>query len=200
MRANVLLFLLYRLEIKFSYSSYSYWCPTLLPPLPIPNPTLISHMYPNPPHPHWVPPQDAVCLHYFSMCLHSGWWHHSLKTFWLLLAEFCLEMYKNYFHGISFLTLRWCRLLKSFLIEYIITRSCLSYFFKTMAADDLGPLSVSCWELCSAIHRAVYFSNVACDWLIIVWAYSQLETESRPWWCKEPAHQQHWYSRPRTWP
>ena len=37
-------------------------------------------------------------------------------------------------------------------------------------------------RLCSANHRAGYFSNLACDWLSIVWAYSEQETENGPWW------------------
>ena len=36
-------------------------------------------------------------------------------------------------------------------------------------------------RLYSANHRAGYFSNLACDWLRIVWAYSEKETENRPW-------------------
>ena len=36
-------------------------------------------------------------------------------------------------------------------------------------------------RLCSANHRAGYFSNLARDWLSIVWAYSEQETENRPW-------------------
>ena len=35
-------------------------------------------------------------------------------------------------------------------------------------------------RLCSANHRTGYFSNLACDWLSIVWAYSEQETENRP--------------------
>ena len=35
-------------------------------------------------------------------------------------------------------------------------------------------------RLCSANHRVGYFSNLACDWLSIVWAYSEQETENRP--------------------
>ena len=31
---------------------------------------------------------------------------------------------------------------------------------------------------CSANHRAGYFHNLACDWLSIVWAYSEQETEN----------------------
>ena len=42
---------------------------------------------------------------------------------------------------------------------------------------DQGPFSV--W-LCSANHRAGYFSNLSCDWLSIVCAYSQQETETGP--------------------
>ena len=50
---------------------------------------------------------------------------------------------------------------------------------------DLGSFSVSCLSklrLCSANHRAGYFNNLACDWLSIVWAYSEQETENGPWW------------------
>ena len=35
-------------------------------------------------------------------------------------------------------------------------------------------------RLCLANHRAGYFSNLACDWLSTVWAYSEQETENRP--------------------
>ena len=37
-------------------------------------------------------------------------------------------------------------------------------------------------SLCSANHRAGYFSNLTCDWLSIVWDYSQQETENGPRW------------------
>ena len=42
------------------------------------------------------------------------------------------------------------------------------------------PLARSKLRLCSANHRAGYFSNLACDWLSIVWAYSEQETENWP--------------------
>ena len=35
-------------------------------------------------------------------------------------------------------------------------------------------------RLCSANHRAGYFSNLACDWLSIVWVYSEQVTEKGP--------------------
>ena len=41
-------------------------------------------------------------------------------------------------------------------------------------------LAQSKLRLWSANHRAGYFSNLACDWLSIVWAYSELETENGP--------------------
>ena len=48
-----------------------------------------------------------------------------------------------------------------------------------------NPSDLPCWSLtpsklrlCSSRHRAGYFSNLACDWLSIVWAYSEQETES----------------------
>ena len=45
-------------------------------------------------------------------------------------------------------------------------------------------LAQSKLKLCSANHRAGYFSNLACDWLSIVWAYSEQETENGPWSCE----------------
>ena len=36
-------------------------------------------------------------------------------------------------------------------------------------------------RLCSANHRPGYFSNLACDWLSIVWAYSEQETRYEKW-------------------
>ena len=46
-------------------------------------------------------------------------------------------------------------------------------------------------RLCSANNRAGYCSILACDWLSIVWAYSEQETETdpaicrtRPQWCE----------------
>ena len=35
-------------------------------------------------------------------------------------------------------------------------------------------------RLWSANHRTGYFINLACDWLSIVWAYSEKETENEP--------------------
>ena len=35
-------------------------------------------------------------------------------------------------------------------------------------------------RLCLANHRAGYFSNLTCDWLSIVWAYSEQEAEIGP--------------------
>ena len=49
-----------------------------------------------------------------------------------------------------------------------MTRAC----FLSLARSKL--------RLCSANHRAGYFSNLACDWLSIVWAYSEQETENGP--------------------
>ena len=36
-------------------------------------------------------------------------------------------------------------------------------------------------RLCSANHRPGYWSNLPCDWLSTAWAYSEQETENRPW-------------------
>ena len=36
-------------------------------------------------------------------------------------------------------------------------------------------------RLCSANHRPGYWSNLPCDWPSTAWAYSEQETENRPW-------------------
>ena len=50
-------------------------------------------------------------------------------------------------------------------------------------------------RLCSANHRAGYFSYLACDhWWSIVWAYSKQGAENGPWWhYNEPWHWEPWY-------
>ena len=50
-------------------------------------------------------------------------------------------------------------------------------------------------RLCSANHRAGYFSNLPCDWLSTVWAYSAQEPENGPW-CESSCYCVHnhvWY-------
>ena len=44
-----------------------------------------------------------------------------------------------------------------------------------------APVALSKLRLYLANHRAGYFSNLACDWLSIVWAYSEQETENGHW-------------------
>ena len=58
---------------------------------------------------------------------------------------------------------------------------------------DLFTLPIFCLllRLCSANHRAGYFSKLACDWLSILWAYFKQETENGPWLQKDPGHQQY---------
>ena len=43
-----------------------------------------------------------------------------------------------------------------------------------------SPGPVFCLRLCSTNHRAGCFSNLACDWLNIAWAYSEQATENGP--------------------
>ena len=54
-----------------------------------------------------------------------------------------------------------------------------------IASQWSGPvflsLTLSKLRLSLANHRAGYVSNLACDWLSIVWAYSEQETENGPW-------------------
>ena len=50
-------------------------------------------------------------------------------------------------------------------------------------------LAQSKLRLWSPNHRAGYFSNMACDWLSIVWAYSVQETENGPeFWISDNPH------------
>ena len=42
-------------------------------------------------------------------------------------------------------------------------------------------LAQSKLRLCLTNHRAGYSNYLACDWLSIVWVYSEQETENRPW-------------------
>ena len=54
-------------------------------------------------------------------------------------------------------------------------------YFSNLACDWLSIVwAYSELRLCSVNHRAGHFSNLACDWLSIVWAYSRQETENGP--------------------
>ena len=56
--------------------------------------------------------------------------------------------------------------------------------FKTGVVNDQArflSFAQSKLRLWSANHRTGYFSNLACDWLIIVGAYSEQDTENGPW-------------------
>ena len=76
----------------------------------------------------------------------------------------------------------WCRTRAKPFPTAKVTRAC----FLSLARSK--------FRLCSANHRAGYFSNLACDWLSIVWAYSELETENGPY-CRKPLmNRSHWNS------
>ena len=80
--------------------------------------------------------------------------------------------------------------------SHVCSKPCFGHMYKVSAWNVLrnwsqgGQVQVSwacflslVWSklrLCSANHRPGYFSNLACDWLSIVWAYSELETENGP--------------------
>ena len=61
-----------------------------------------------------------------------------------------------------------------------LTMNC-RMFTATFTRACFPSLAPSKLRLCSANHRTGYFSNLSCDWLSIVWAYSEQETENRPW-------------------
>ena len=63
------------------------------------------------------------------------------------------------------------------------TAGCMYFIMLHIRACFLS-LTPSKLRLCSANHRAGYFSNLACDWLSIVWAYSEQETENGPRSCR----------------
>ena len=57
-------------------------------------------------------------------------------------------------------------------------------FLYTNSYEFLGPflsLARSKLRLCSANHRTGYWSNLPCDWPSTAWAYSEQDTENRPW-------------------
>ena len=63
--------------------------------------------------------------------------------------------------------------------SHCVPHWCFPCFHRVCRARFL-PLARSKLRLCSANHRAGYFSNPTCDWLSIVWAYSEQETENGP--------------------
>ena len=66
-----------------------------------------------------------------------------------------------------------------YMLRYACCEVC-SCYTVTIGACFLS-LAWSKLRLCSANHRAGYFSNLACDWLSIVWAYTEQEIENGPW-------------------
>ena len=85
-------------------------------------------------------------------------------------------------------TCKWCNITSSMSV-FIVSRTDMALFQIENTIDfffSLGLFSVSCClllnklRLCLANHKAGYFSNLACDWLSIVWAYSEQETENGP--------------------
>ena len=60
------------------------------------------------------------------------------------------------------------------------TCSCSWWPCITLTWSSFLSLALSKLRLCLAIHRTCYFSNLACDWLSIIWAYSEHKTENGP--------------------
>ena len=58
----------------------------------------------------------------------------------------------------------------------ILPRCWCAWFAGFPSSPKYGP--VFC-DLLGCHHRAGYFSNLACDWLSIIWTYSEQETENR---------------------
>ena len=130
-----------------------------------------------------------------------SWWRHQMETFSALLA-ICAE--NSPVHGEFptqrpvtrsfdvFFHLRLNKgLSKKLWGRWFETLSCSLWSHRNVkAADHLAmqgagsiflSLAQSKLRLCSANHKACYFSNLACDYLGIVWAYSVKETENGPW-------------------
>ena len=79
--------------------------------------------------------------------------------------------------------------IQSFLLSTLDVYRYMARSHRTFWRTSPGPvfsLVRSKLRLCSANHRTGYFSNLACDWLSIVWAYSEEETKNgamyRRWW------------------
>ena len=65
--------------------------------------------------------------------------------------------------------------------DHYVKPWCLSLLvYKCITRAHFLSLAQSKLRLCSTNLRAGYFSNLACDWLSIVWAYSEQETENGP--------------------
>ena len=90
----------------------------------------------------------------------------------MLYHYFEKKMVLLMFYYVS-LTLTW---------QLMVCNLCSSLIFLSQTS---GPVVLSVAQsklrLCSANHRAGYFSNLDCDWLSIVWVYCAQETENGPW-------------------
>ena len=115
----------------------------------------------------WSVPESPFSASCFEK-LDCIWWCHQMEIFSALLAI-----------GNSSVT-------GEFPAQRPVTWS-FDVFFDLFLKARFLPLAPSKLKLCSANHRAGYFSNLAGDWLSIVWAYSEQETENRPWWFETPS-------------
>ena len=87
--------------------------------------------------------------------------------------------------GMLFVKSKW-NLLQSFMISSTIKNTAITTYNRKPYDNDnrawarFLSLARSKLRLCSAIHRAGYFSNLAWDWPSIVWVYSEQDTEIGP--------------------
>ena len=72
---------------------------------------------------------------------------------------------------------KWCYIYKTIDTESCQNQKICQYWFRACFLS----VAQSKLRLCLANHRVGYFSNLACDWLSIVWTCSEQQTENGPW-------------------
>ena len=103
-------------------------------------------------------------------------WHTHASRSLNESTHLSLDHYRRWYHKESFLHCCWCL---GSLHPQLISSHVSKYSNISTRARILS-LPRSKLRLCLANYRAVYFSNLDCDWLSIVWAYSEQETENGP--------------------
>ena len=125
------------------------------------------------------------CKTIYEMCFYPAFrfdlsWHSKdplsyIKLFWDMGQHFCSE--SPILIDID-RSVRKRQTLSFSCLERLTLQMSVPYICRTWAC--FLSLARSKLRLCLANQRASYFSNLAWDWLSIVWTYSKQETENRP--------------------
>ena len=116
-----------------------------------------------------------------NICIQGDWWH---------FAKLCRAQNINslWSSGICPTGLGQCWLSCQWMVSQ---RRLIRFIQLTETWAGVRSLAWSKLRLCSANHRAGYFSNLACDWLSIAWAYFEQGTENGPWELRLPFSRKH---------